>query len=108
MMDDSDGLVFTVGEICRQSGTGARIYEELIPRAPGASYKDALYGGEDFELVFACRRAYADEVAFKVRKATGMEVSIIGEMTISKYGILNIDKDGKASKPELKGYDHFK
>lgn len=108
MMDDSDGLAFTVGEICRQSGTGAKLYTGLIPKASGASLKEALYGGEDFELVFTCKRAYTHEVAYNIKIRTGTKVSIIGEIVSAKYGILIIDKSGKTSRLRLKGYDHFK
>ena len=97
MMDSSDGLAFTIGEICRQSGVGADIVKSLIPRAKGASVNDALYAGEDFELVFTCPPDFADIIADKVRAATGTRVSIIGRAVHRSKGV-NID---------TKGFEHF-
>ncbi len=93
MMDSSDGLAFTIGEICRQSGTGAEVIRSLVPRAKGASLDDAFYAGEDFELVFTCPAEFADIIADKVRTATGTRVSIIGKITPRAKGI-NIDTKG--------------
>jgi len=98
MMDCSDGLAFTVGEICRQSGTGADIRDILVPKAKGVPLKDALYSGEDFELVFTCRPKFADIIAGKVCSATGTVVSIIGKVVRKSEGV-NID---------TKGFEHFK
>jgi thiamine-monophosphate kinase len=97
MMDSSDGLAFTIGEICRQSRTGAQVVRSLVPRAEGASLKDALYAGEDFELVFTCPPKFADIIADKVRSAGGVRVSIIGKIAARSKGI-NID---------TKGFEHF-
>lgn len=97
MMDSSDGLAFTIGEICRQSRTGAQVVRSLVPRAEGASLKDALYAGEDFELVFTCPPKFADIIADKVRSAGGVRVSIIGKIAARSKGV-NID---------TKGFEHF-
>ena len=98
MMDSSDGLAFTIGEICRQSNTGAQVIKSLIPKSDSASLKEALYGGEDFELVFTCPPEFADIMADKVRSVCGTRVSIIGQTCPHSKGI-NID---------TKGFDHFK
>ena len=64
MMDISDGLSSELHHICKQSGTGCRIYEKSIP----IDYQTALMaeelnmnvttcalnGGEDYELLFTC------------------------------------------------------
>ncbi|MFH1618036.1 MAG: thiamine-phosphate kinase, partial [Candidatus Margulisiibacteriota bacterium] len=56
MIDSSDGLVLSVREIARQSKVGARIYMDKVPVAAGATLDQALYGGEDYELVFTSRK----------------------------------------------------
>lgn len=98
MMDSSDGLAFTIGEICRQSSKGAQILRSLIPKSAGALLKDALYAGEDFELVFTCAPKFADIIADKVRSVVGTRVSIIGKI-VSRSKDINID---------TKGFDHFR
>jgi thiamine-monophosphate kinase len=50
MIDVSDGLAADVDHIASSSGVGVRL--EAIPVAEGATRDDALYGGEDFALVF--------------------------------------------------------
>lgn len=53
MIDVTDGLVRDLGHICRASGVGAELHD--IPRV--GSLRRALYGGEDFELLFTARRS---------------------------------------------------
>jgi len=52
MIDISDGLAADLGHILKESKVGAVIYEDKIPRRGQASLKNALYDGEDFELIF--------------------------------------------------------
>jgi thiamine-monophosphate kinase len=51
MIDVSDGLVADLGHLATASGVGFRLSE--VPVFPGAERDDALYGGEDYALVFA-------------------------------------------------------
>lgn len=62
MIDVSDGLASELHHLCRQSGVGARIAEGALPiddetlavaaRLGGEAGLYALYGGEDYELLF--------------------------------------------------------
>ncbi|MFO7792295.1 MAG: thiamine-phosphate kinase [Candidatus Saliniplasma sp.] len=105
MIDVSDGLASEVNHICRESGVGARIYEDKIPiseKTKGAAKtldKDpmfwALSGGEDFELVFTIPE---DKLSL-IEEIDHEEVG-----GITEKGVYLVD-DGKT---ELKGgYDHF-
>lgn len=49
MMDLSDGLALDLHRLCDASGVGFAL--DVVPVAPGATFRDALSGGEDYELL---------------------------------------------------------
>jgi thiamine-monophosphate kinase len=111
MIDVSDGLGSEVGHICEESDTGARIDWEKIPlsggtveaaRAAGGDPRlYALYGGEDFELVFTI---HPDGVG--ALKNDFADFTVVGEILPKEAGIF-ISREGE--RLELKGgYDHFR
>jgi thiamine-monophosphate kinase len=53
-MDLSDGLALDLSRLCLASRVGAEL--QALPIFPGASESDALFGGEDYELLFTTRR----------------------------------------------------
>lgn len=108
MMDDSDGLARSIHEICRQSKVGVRIFENKIPIAKNADMKSALNAGEDFELIFTCKKAHAKKIIQNIKRKIGTQVSIIGEIVDKKSGIKIVDENGKTKKLEVGGYEHFK
>ncbi len=97
MMDVSDGLAFSIGQICSQSGVGAFVDINSIPIAKNSNLKNALYFGEDFELVFTCKASFADIIKEKIEKRFGTKVSVIGKIVDKGFGI-NI---------KTEGFDHF-
>jgi thiamine-monophosphate kinase len=105
MIDVSDGLASEVTRICEQSKTGAIIYADSVPikpitqKAAQACNKNALdfalYGGEDFELVYTVSEE-------NLNKVKGI---MVGKIT-RKKGV-RILKDGKEEMITGHGYDHF-
>ncbi|MFH0807450.1 MAG: thiamine-phosphate kinase [Elusimicrobiota bacterium] len=63
MIDCSDGLANSIGLICAMSKTGAKINLDTIPvsgplkRYSGSPIDFALYGGEDYELIFTSKKS---------------------------------------------------
>jgi thiamine-monophosphate kinase len=100
MIDSSDGLARSVIEICKASKVGAKIYQTKVPIARGASLPQALYGGQEYELVFTLAKNKAGRLSKKF--------SIVGEIISPAYGIKLIAKDGSAQKIASGGYEHFK
>lgn len=106
MEDISDGLASEVLHMCEQSKLGAVIYADNIPikdevrEASETVGKDALdyalYGGEDFELVFTVSEK-------NLNKVRGF---LVGEITKKKD--VKIHKKGEELKLKKHGYDHFK
>tara|TARA_Y100000310_G_C20598208_1_gene771617 strand:- start:855 stop:1475 length:621 start_codon:yes stop_codon:yes gene_type:complete len=105
MIDVSDGLASEVKHICNQSNVGAIIYQNNIPikdntRKAAKALKTnptdyALYGGEDFELVYTVSEK-------NLSKVKGF---LVGEITKRK-GVYLYEK-GKEKLIIKKGYDHF-
>ena len=52
MIDISDGLVLDLARLLKESKKSAVLFQEKIPLNPNADLKAALYGGEDYELLF--------------------------------------------------------
>jgi thiamine-monophosphate kinase len=104
MIDISDGLTSDLNHILKQSKVGAIIYEALVPLSKQArSLKDALYMGEDFELLFTMPRDEAKRLISK--SATNFRP--IGEITPEKYGLRLIDKTGREKIIKPGGFQHF-
>lgn len=105
MEDVSDGLASEVHHICEQSNVGAIIYADNIPireetrKAAKAVKKQALdyalYGGEDFELVFTINE----------KNLTKVKGYLVGEIT--KNRDIKIYQKGKEKLLKKHGYDHF-
>lgn len=106
MIDVSDGLASDITRICEQSKCGAVIYKNNIPlhqetifaakQLKKDPYDFALYGGEDFELIFTVSEK-------NLSKVKGF---LIGEIR-KKKGML-IFENGKERLITKHGYDHFK
>jgi len=104
MIDISDSLTQDLGHILEQSKKGALIYEDLIPVSKDArNLADALYMGEDFELLFTLSRNEAGKLLMKRIK----NFTAIGEIVDKKYGMRLVDKKGKEIIIQPKGFTHF-
>lgn len=115
MNDISDGLASEVNEIAHASHVGMRIYSSLIPlstqlqaAAPifeKSALHYALYGGEDYQLVFTIA---PEEFKVLAQADIGAHLTVIGEVTDQSQGILLVAEDGCTSALEAKGYNHFR
>jgi thiamine-monophosphate kinase len=104
MIDISDGLAQDLAAMARRSRVGAVLYEELIPVSREASgLEDALYSGEDFELLFSLPRAEAK----RLLRRKIINFKPIGEIVNARYGLQLIDAEGRPKRLAAKGYRHF-
>ena len=109
MMDISDGLSSELMHICKQSGTGCRIFEKEIPidyqTAVMADEMEmnvtncALYGGEDYELLFTVPIGDLD----KIRELD--DVHLIGHITEQKYGHVLVTRDNQEFELKAQGWN---
>lgn len=111
MMDVSDGLSSELLHICRESGTGCRVYEDRIPvdyqTASMAEelnmnvFTAAMNGGEDYELLFTVPLADKE----KVDKIEG--VHVIGYVTKPELGAAFVTADGNEFPIKAQGWNAF-
>ena len=100
LIDSSDGLIRSVLEVCKASKVGARIWEDNVPIAKGATLDQAFYGGEEYELVFTVPKT-------KVKKLK-VKMTIVGEVMSSEFGVKLVDKHDKIKPLKSGGYEHFR
>ena len=105
MIDVSDGLSSDLRHITDASKAGAVIYSDSIPISQNAdSKKDALSGGEDFELLFTAPKDIAEET---LGKKLGIPVKKIGEIVSGREGVKIGKEKGKKTELHKTGYTHF-
>lgn len=120
MNDISDGLAAEIREICAAGEVGCRLSEAGIPidyrvreaaqtaaAAPADNYALdwALYGGEDFCLVFTIPPEKQEEI-LRTAGENGLELYRVG--VIEKGSAVTLEKpDGAIIPLPRGGYDHF-
>src|SRR5580700_7296884 len=108
MIDTSDGLSTDLAHICEESGVGAELQAESIPRASVGKparvvdLQFALHGGEDYELLFTVPgdKRVPSRIA-------GIPVAHIGNVTrVSKIFLMN--RAGVGYELHPLGWEHFR
>ena len=108
MIDISDGLSTDLSHICEESGVGAEVWAQAVPRAalgPRGELVDlhfALHGGDDYELLFT-----AAEGVRVPTKIAGNRITAIGRIMHQKALVL-MHTDHSPSRLEPLGWQHFR
>jgi thiamine-monophosphate kinase len=107
MIDLSDGLAQDLNRLTKESNVGAIIYEGLIPlHREAKSIDEALYMGEDFELLFTLplkeARRLLKRPFLKRTKAT-----YIGQILDKRLATKIIGRDCSVRTLKPKGFRHF-
>lgn len=114
-MDISDGLAGDLQKICRQSGVGARIWLDRLPIHgavrtvfPDRAIDFALYGGEDYELLFCAPREIITAARSALEDQGLAPITVIGEILPDPVGEVILQmSNGAEIKARRGSYDHF-
>jgi thiamine-monophosphate kinase len=115
MLDISDGLARDIGNLCRASKVGARLYKNKIPLSEALIHfakkldRDAtdlaISGGEDYRLLFTAPPEKLKEIEGLSRELK-RDIIELGEIVESSSEIYIMDEDGREASFSG-GYDHF-
>lgn len=115
-LDVSDGLAADLAHLCAASGVGAVVEAETLPimaatravaTALGMAPADlALFGGEDYELLFTAPAEIAEGLAGNLLAEVGTPATIIGH--IRAEGGLELARMGQKVPLAPKGWDHLR
>jgi thiamine-monophosphate kinase len=113
LIDVSDGLSSEVHHLCNASNAGASVYEHNLPVEQvtqaiagefGESPTDyALYGGEEYELLFTL-----SDAEYKILEPLTGDVTIIGRMQEKSRGVQLVRENGEEVALPFGGWEHFK
>jgi len=116
MIDVSDGLSADLGHLIMQSGVGAALELSQLPLSPAlkryakqtqqAALDFALYGGEDYELLFSVPKRKEKKLV-QLRQEGFIQATRIGTIVPKKEGMCGRDINGRIHKITPRGYDHF-
>jgi len=114
-IDVSDGLLADLGHILEQSGAGADVWVEQIPRPPGmvACADQALAlecvtsGGDDYELLFTAPPHARGDLAV-VSADLGLALTRIGSIVAGEPVAVLRDAGGNSIPVPRPGFDHFR
>jgi thiamine-monophosphate kinase len=108
MIDISDGLSTDLAHICEESGVGAEVEAEAVPRASvgkaghQVDLPVALHGGEDYELLFTA------PVGRRIpSRISGVPITRIGNV-VRRRKILLMSRGGIRCELGPEGWEHFK
>lgn len=114
MLDLSDGLTSDVGHLARASGAGARVEAMRLPISDAARQaarelgadpsRWALYGGEDYQLLFSVPPERFPEVP-PLLGPLGVTATIVGAVTAR--GLKLVGLDGRTGPLRAEGFRHF-
>jgi len=116
LIDTSDGIATDLYHICQAGGVGARLPADAVPVSPRVTaaaphlgrdpQELALFGGEDYLLLFTCRSEVAGRLPASFSRA-GLAAPlplgriVAGDRVVLETSAGEVDISGK-------GYDHFR
>lgn len=109
-VDISDGVAVDVARLLEESGVGATLELDALPRsegfiAEGGDLATLLHGGDDYELCFTMPPLGAEALE-GLRRRLDVPITRIGTVE-STPGLRGADGAGNVCALDVGGYDHF-
>jgi len=104
-LDLSDGLSTDLAHLCEESGVAAEVDAANLPIHAGATLKQALHGGEDYELLFTA--AANTRIP---RQILGVPITRIGRILRRRSGqpaVMLVTAQGRMPL-DRQGWEHFR
>ncbi len=118
MIDISDGLGSDLVRILDASHVAAEVSAKDIPVSEEACraaaqlqdspLRQALYAGEDFELLFTLPGERVKECLDLLRGRFHIPATVIGDIREGRHGAILVEEDGTRAALEPGGYEHFR
>lgn len=115
-IDISDGLAADLTHLCEASAVGAQLNADMLPlcrevvtiaQQTAQNPQDlALFGGEDYELLFTVPADRAPVLAQELLSATGVMATAIGVIRADEHRTLL--RQGTATPLVVRGWDHLR
>lgn len=104
MMDISDGLATDLRHVLKCSGVGALLDAEMIPL--NGTLDQALFDGEDFELLFTVRPDQTDVLMAAWSEHFAGKLHPMGTITDEKH-TLRLKQKGREQVLNARAFEHF-
>lgn len=99
-IDLSDGLSTDLSRLARSSRVGAEIDAAAIPVFRGATFEQALHGGEEYELLFTVKPSTRVPASFE-----GVPLTRIGRIRKQRGVVIRSERSVEVLEP--RGFEHF-
>lgn len=109
MIDLSDGLNGDAAHIAAASACSVVIDKAAVPvdNESGATYEQAVAGGEDYEICFAAGPGTVEHVRLRFENQFGVPLTRIGSIETGTE-VLERSADGSTTPVTARAYQHFK
>jgi thiamine-monophosphate kinase len=106
LIDLSDGIATDLRHVIDQSGVGAVLEADRIPKT--GTLDSALHDGEDFELLGTVSADNAEKLCAQWGERFGMPLSLIGTVTAETAVMKLLHPDGREELLTSSAYEHYR
>lgn len=117
MIDISDGFVSDLRHLCKNSGVGAKLFEnkisfdaklEVLSKSLNIPKNEMFLGpSDDYELIMTCAAEHSNQVIKAISLVSDVVVNEVGVITSNREELAIVDNRGAEQSISVSGWDHF-